>query len=97
MAKKKQTKSTGRKRVTFRLESEPGKQIAVAGTFNNWDVDKRFLKDKNNSGEYQAVMLLEPGTYEYKFYIDGNWSIDPKNPNFEANSMGTVNSVIVVE
>ena len=97
MAKKKAVKSTGRKRVTFRLESEPGKKISVAGTFNNWEVEKRFLKDKNNSGDYQAVMLLNPGTYEYKYYIDGNWCIDPKNPNFEANSMGTVNSVIVVE
>ena len=38
-----------------------------------------------------------PGTYEYKFCVDGQWQPDPENPNFMPNDLGTLNSVLVVE
>ena len=42
-------------------------------------------------------MMLEPGTYEYKFVVDGEWKLDSNNPNFAPNDLGTLNSVLVVE
>ena len=42
-------------------------------------------------------MLLEPGTYEYKFVVDGEWKLDESNPNFAPNSLGSLNSVLVVD
>lgn len=90
-------KKVVRRRVTFAIESEAGKKVAVAGAFNNWDTEKKILKDKANNGIYKGTMLIEPGTYEYKFFIDGTWSIDPLNPNFAPNDIGTLNSVLVVE
>jgi len=92
MAKKK----TAKKRFTFVLEAEPGKSVSVAGDFNGWDVKKTPLKDKDGTGVYKATKLLEPGVYEYKFYVDGNWCVDPENPNFTTNEMGTLNSVLEV-
>ncbi|MDD5726963.1 MAG: glycogen-binding domain-containing protein [Victivallales bacterium] len=86
-----------RKRVTFTVESEHGKRVAVAGTFNGWSTSHKILIDENGNGVYQGVMLLEPGTYEYKFFIDETWCIDPANPNFAPNDMGTLNSVLVIE
>lgn len=86
-----------RRRVTFVAESEPGKTVAVAGAFNNWDTTKKILKDKDNNGIYKGTMLIEPGSYEYKFYIDGTWTIDPANPNFSPNDLGTLNSLLIVE
>lgn len=87
----------GRKREAFTIESEPGRKVSVAGSFNGWDTEKKQLIDKLDNGVYQGVIMLEPGTYEYKFYIDGSWCIDPRNPNFAPNEMGTLNSVMVVE
>ncbi|QSH41974.1 glycogen-binding domain-containing protein [Lentisphaerota bacterium ZTH] len=96
MANKK-AKAPKRKRVTFVIESEPGKTVSVAGSFNEWNPCRKVLSDKNEEGVYQGTMLLEPGTYEYKFFIDDAWCIDPRNPNFSPNEMGTLNSVLVVE
>ncbi len=87
-------KNSGRKRVTFTLESEIGKKVYVAGDFNNWEAGDKELVDKAGDGIYRKIMLLPPGHYEYKFIIDGVWCIDPANPNFTKNAMNTLNSVI---
>ena len=95
MAKKTSTGNKGKKRVTFTLEADSGKKISVAGSFNNWQEGKKVLKEKD--GVYQLSMLLAPGAYEYKFCVDGEWMVDPNNPNFEANDLGTLNSVLQVK
>lgn len=43
-----------------------------------------------------CTIHLAPGTYEYKFVVDGEWVLDESNPNFAANDFGTLNSVINV-
>ena len=35
---------------------------------------------------------LEAGTYQYKFIVDGEWRIDPGNPEVVTTSMGARNS-----
>ena len=98
MARKSMTRTTrtARKRIEFVLEDAPGRNVAVAGTFNDWKPAK-LLTDKTGTGVYVAVMLLEPGVYEYKFVVDGEWKLDERNPNFAPNSLGTLNSVLHVE
>lgn len=93
----KKTGATGKKRITFELVAEPGIEVFVAGTFNNWDVTGKKLADKNGDGNYRGVVMLSPGAYEYKFYVDNIWCVDPANPNFTQNELGTLNSVLVVE
>ncbi|WP_294479660.1 glycogen-binding domain-containing protein [uncultured Victivallis sp.] len=85
-----------RRRVTFLLEDEPGKVVAVAGSFNEWLPDKQLV-DKNGDGIYTGMMMLEPGVYEYKFVVNGEWRLDDRNPNFKPNDVGSLNSVLVVE
>ena len=98
MPRKNMAKTTrsARRRVEFRFEDLPGRNVAVAGTFNDWKPAK-LMTDKNGNGVYVAVMLLEPGTYEYKFVVDGEWRLDERNPNFAPNDLGTLNSVLYVE
>jgi 1,4-alpha-glucan branching enzyme len=96
MAKTQQKGNKGKKRVTFTLEAEQGKKVFVAGSFNNWEENKKALKWNDKIGAYQSSIMLAPGTYEYKFYVDGEWMVDPNNPEFEANELGTLNSVIHV-
>ncbi len=86
-----------RKRVTFMIESDIGKSVSVAGSFNDWDTSHKILADESGEGVYKGTMLLNPGTYEYKFFVDDTWCIDPANPNFSPNEMGTLNSVLVIE
>lgn len=98
MAGKNMTKTNRpvRRRVTFLYEDEPGKVVAVAGSFNEWLPDKQLI-DKNGDGIYTGTMMLAPGVYEYKFVVNGDWKIDEHNPNFTPNDIGSLNSMLVLE
>ena len=85
-----------RKKVVFEVQTKPGSSVFLAGDFNDWDCAARPLTDKNNNGLFKCAVMLGTGTFEYKYYINDSWCIDPANPNFMQNKMGTLNSVITV-
>lgn len=84
------------KRVTFRFEAGPERDVRLAGTFNNWDVEAHPLTRKNRNGTYSATLLLPPGRHEYKFVVNGEWRCDPACLQQVRNEHGTLNSVIEV-
>lgn len=95
-------KTTGKRKsvsgyriVRLTCETEPGKKVFVAGSFNNWKMEKELV-DKDNSGVYRCQLRLMPGEYQYKFVVDGNWCLDAENPNFMPNDFGTLNSLLIV-
>lgn len=75
----------------------PGKTVAVAGSFNDWEPELNPMTDLNGDGSYRCVLSLAPGCYEYKFVVDGEWVLDDSNPNFTSNDFGTLNSVLNVK
>ena len=86
-----------KKRVSFVIEEAPGKIVCIAGSFNDWNPDKKRLEYKESKGVYSGFIMLESGTYEYKFVVDGEWRLDENNHSFSHNDFGTLNSMIVVE
>jgi len=94
----KENSSTGsKKRIVLSLNAEPGTEIFVAGTFNDWKPAQKPMIDKTGNGIYSCALMLAPGTYEYKFRVNDTWSVDPENPHFAQNDLGTLNSVLVVQ
>lgn len=88
--------ATGKsKRIKFEIEADPGSEVQIAGSFNNWDPTANKLKGKD--GVYSATMLLGKGRYEYKFVINNVWCVDPKCKEWVPNSYGSLNSVLVVD
>jgi tetratricopeptide (TPR) repeat protein len=82
--------------VTFALRRvRDAKLVTVAGSFNNWDPFHTFLRP--NGSSWETRLELPPGKYEYKFVVDGNWMLDPANPNRKSDGGNNVNSVLVVE
>ena len=63
--------------VTFRYKGD-ATSVAVAGTFNGWSSSANAMT-KNSSGVWETTIQLDPGSYQYKFVIDGNWKNDPLN------------------
>ena len=84
------------KRVRFELSAEAGSQVFVAGTFNNWNPTANPLKDDLSSGYFKATLRIPTGTYEYKFVVNGAWTVDPKCPTWALNAFGGLNSVLHV-
>ena len=73
------------------------KQVNLFGQFNSWDRNSLPMSDKNGNGVYEINIPLDPGRYEYKFYVDGTELIDPRNPVKVPNGLGDYNSVIIIE
>jgi len=61
-------------RVTFRLPSQAARDaisVAVAGSFNDWSLDRHPMKRLKN-GDFQLALTLEAGKdYEFRFVVDG--------------------------
>ena len=96
-AKKTAAKKPALKNVTFTVHADKGKAVYLAGVFNQWSLTAKKMAYKAKSGIYTATIKLAPGSYEYKFVIDGTWCADPENANAVANDQGTFNSVIEVK
>ena len=77
----------------FRLEGFLSAQkVILSGSFNSWDENELVMK-KNRTG-WQLSYILAPGTYEYKYIVDGKWMIDPANPLITGSGDYT-NSVMI--
>jgi 1,4-alpha-glucan branching enzyme len=46
--------------------------VYLAGTFNDWSPEATSMSRKPG-GRWKVTIPLEPGRYEYKFLIDGQW------------------------
>ena len=82
--------------VAFTIAAAPDVPVFLAGTFNNWDAESIRLDGVD--GVYSTTLELTPGSYEYKFIVNGFWTMDP-DPSREwvPNGLGTLNSVVVVK
>ena len=87
---------TESKRVLFEFNAAPGSEVYVAGTFNDWNPAANPLKANSNKGHFKAALSLPKGTYEYKFIVNGQWLIDPRNDKSVPNAAGSFNNVLRV-
>jgi hypothetical protein len=81
--------------TTFRLKGYPeASVVALAGSFNQWHESQLLFG--REGGEWVCRVDLDPGWYTYKFIVDGNWILDPANPETEEDAAGNVNSLVRV-
>lgn len=79
--------------VTFTLDAPYGWDVALAGSFNNWE-PQAMAKDAD--GLWRLTIHLAPGTYQYRFLVDTEWKEDPANARRTPNEFGSYNSIIDV-
>jgi 1,4-alpha-glucan branching enzyme len=82
--------------VTFELTAPDAAGVSVAGAFNAWDPNANPLT-KGADGVFRATIEIAPGSYEYKFVVDGTWVEDPANPDTVSDPYGGKNSVLTVK
>jgi hypothetical protein len=81
--------------VVFKIKAPDATNVYLAGEFNSWsETDTPMTKQSN--GEWTASVALAPGSYQYKFIVDGTWTPDPENPEHNDDGYGGFNSVIQV-
>ena len=83
--------------VSFRFRCPGAQSVTLAGDFNNWDVSAHPMVYDRPLDSWIVALPLEPGRYEYKFFVDGRaWWNDPFVPK-APNAWGSENSYLDVE
>ena len=72
-AKKPAAKAAKKVTVVFEANCPLATTVSVAGSFNNWAVDKDMLKKDKKTGLWTGKVTLDAGDYEYKFVCDGQY------------------------
>ena len=70
--------------------------VQLAGDFNNWVPDKGVDTRKAADGTWEKIVRLGPGVYQYRYFVDGEWTPDPSNPRRVEGPAGGINSVLII-
>ena len=84
--------------LVFVYHDDAAAEVAVAGDFNGWSEAASPLR-KDSSGLWLAeVKTPPPGSYQYKFILDGKrWIDDPSNGRKAPDGYGGMNSLLVID
>jgi 1,4-alpha-glucan branching enzyme len=89
------TSKAAKRRVQFKLTAPEAHEVFLSGSFNEWSYTATPLK-KDAAGVWKTQVSLAPGTYEYRFVVDGGWRDDPECPLRVENPFGSQNCVRIV-
>lgn len=81
-------------RVTLHMQPyRPATSVALVGNFNAWDPLADIMQPLAD-GSFSFEIALNPGTYQYKFVLDGHeWVADPSGER-QPDSYGGENSIL---
>ena len=82
-------------KFSYKPSGNPQK-VNLFGSFNSWNRENLPMVKNPKTGVYEIETEIEPGRYEYKFFVDGKEVVDPANPDKVSNGMGDYNSIVNV-
>ena len=88
-------KSLAKHTIHFELFSPGAREVCIAGTFNDWTPETGKMS-RQGDGRWVRNLTLKPGTYEYRFVVDGKWEADPNADHAVLNPYGEKNSMLTV-
>ena len=95
--KKQYLKSKPICKVTFSIEAEEAKKVAVVGSFNEWNAKKAPLKKLKNGTFKGTIDLEKDNSYEFKYIVDGAYVNDDAADAYAWNDYaGAENGVVTV-
>jgi 1,4-alpha-glucan branching enzyme len=85
-----------KKRICLELYAPEAQVVFVAGSFNGWQQSSMPLQ-RQDGDRWVVELMLEPGKYEYRFVVDGEWTDDPLSSAYVSNPFDGLNGVLLVE
>ncbi len=86
--------------VVVRFKDASAGDVRIAGDFNGWVPDRgvrSLIASDGQSRVWTKILTLEPGTYQYRYVVDGEWREDPTNPKTAPGPTGQPNSILYVQ
>ena len=84
-----------RRRVPFLAVAAEANEVRVTGDFTRWGKEGIPLSH-DGSGKWRTVLPLEPGEYQYRLLVDGEWKDHAEAAGRVANPFGSENCVLKV-
>lgn len=85
--------------VVVRFRDARAADVRIAGDFNGWVPDKGVRSRIDREGTtrvWTKILYLNPGTYQYRYVVDGEWREDPDNAQSLSSTSGARHSILVV-
>jgi hypothetical protein len=86
----------GLRNTEFRMEAPSAKSVKLAGDFTGWEQSPLDLV-QSYDGTWFTIVPLLPGTYSYRFIVDGQWLDDPHCGSHVPNPFGSEDAVMNVD
>ena len=83
----------------FSFNAPEAMTVMLVGDFTHWQ-KKPISMQRQPNGVWKASVPLAPGTYHYRFLVDGEWRDDPEctlrvpNPYGAQDSVGEVREAV---
>lgn len=85
-------------RVEFSIRVDSATEVALIGSFNNWQTQGYLLHPGGSEGVWTISIPLPRGRHEYAFVLDKTRIVpDPEALLHQDDGFGNINSVIVVD
>ena len=86
-ARSRLSRQGGLQKVVLRFYGFTGRDVKLAGSFNDWRPDQGVVTRTAND-IVEKIVLLMPGTYQYRLVVDGLWQEDPFQSRAGAELLG---------
>nr|XP_010938454.1 sucrose nonfermenting 4-like protein [Elaeis guineensis]XP_010938455.1 sucrose nonfermenting 4-like protein [Elaeis guineensis] len=73
-----------------------GRRVLLTGTFTRWTDHIPMSPVEGCPSVFQTVWNLTPGIHQYKFYVDGEWRHDERQP-YVVGNYGIVNTLLLTQ
>ena len=86
--------------VVVHFKDSAAGDVRIAGDFNGWVPDRgvrSLIATEGQNRVWTKILTLEPGTYQYRYVVDGEWREDPGNPKSAPGPTGQPNSILHVQ
>ena len=77
---------------TFSFKAPDALSVMLVGDFTHWQKEPISMK-KGKGGVWSTTVKLNPGTYHYRFLVNGDWRDDPECTIKVSNPYGSENSI----
>ena len=81
-----------KKKETFSFNAPDALSVMLVGDFTHWQKEPISMR-KDANGIWKATVALDPGTYHYRFLVNGEWRDDPECTLRVQNPYGGQNAV----
>jgi 1,4-alpha-glucan branching enzyme len=80
---------------SFRLIRPNARRAYLVGDFNNWS-STAIAMQRRDHGVWQTSLELPPGTYRFRYFVDGHWQTDFAAFGIERNRNGEWDSILYI-